>query len=485
MLSLPGECVEISVQPIILSGGSGTRLWPLSRHSRPKQFLSIGSGESLLVQTARRIDAREDFAKPIYVCNKDHRFLVAEELRDAGLKPGLVVLEPCPRNTAPAIVSAALLAVEREKDPLLLVLPSDHAISPASAFLESVDQAVPAARAGYFVCFGVTPTIPETGFGYVTGDEPVDGAPGCRLVKRFVEKPDLETAKRYVTDGSYFWNAGLFLLPARQLLEEMEQFEPDLVAHCRDAVSRARKDLDFLRLDEEAFSAAKDISIDNALMERTGRAAIAPVTFDWSDLGSYSALWNAGSKDKEGNVTIGDVVTSGSKNNYLYSEEQLLAATGIEDICVAATQDVVLVAPLENQGDLKRLVQDLRANGREEADAHATVYRPWGSYRTLISGQRYLVKEIVVKPGQRLSSQYHNHRAEHWVVVEGQAKIQRDDETMILEEDQSLYIPLKAVHRLENPGQTPLRLIEVQTGNYLAEDDIVRLEDDYQRSSED
>lgn len=479
---LPGECVEISVQPIILSGGSGTRLWPLSRSSRPKQFLSIGGDESLLVQTARRIESATGFAEPIYVCNKDHRFLVAEELRDAGLKPGLIVLEPCPRNTAPAIVTAALIAVEREKDPLLLVLPSDHAISPESAFLASVEQAVPAARAGYFVCFGVKPATPETGFGYVTGDEPVDGAPECRLVKRFVEKPDLETAKKYVADGSYFWNAGLFLLPARQLVEEMEQLEPELVAHCRDGVSRARKDLDFLRLDEEAFSAAKEISIDHALMERTGRAAIAPVTFDWSDLGTFSALWSAGAKDGQGNVVVGDVVTSGAKNNYLYSEEQLLAATGIKDVCVAATQDVVLVAPLEHQGDLKRLVQDLRAKGRPEADAHATVYRPWGSYRTLISGPRYLVKEITVTPGQRLSSQYHNHRAEHWVVVEGQAKIQRDDETMILEEDQSLYIPLKAVHRLENTGTTPLRIIEVQTGGYLAEDDIVRLDDDYRRS---
>ena len=457
----------------------------MSRQSRPKQFLSIGGGESLLARTARRIDAVDGFAEPIFVCNKDHRFLVAEDLRDAGLKPGLIVLEPCPRNTAPALVASALIALEREKDPLLLVLPSDHAISPDEAFLESINLAAPAARAGYFVCFGVPPTEPETSFGYVAGNKPIEDAPGCRLVERFVEKPDARTAKRYVADGSYFWNAGLFLFPGRRFLEEMETLEPELVAHCRDAVSNARKDLDFLRLDEEAFSSAKNISIDHALMERTDRAAIAPVTFDWSDLGSYMALWTAGSKDKAGNIVIGDVVASDAKNNFLYSEEQLLAATGIENICVAATQDVVLVAPLQQQADLKRLVADLRSKGRPEADAHATVYRPWGSYRTLISGPRYLVKEIVVKPGRRLSSQYHNHRAEHWVVVEGKAKIQRDDETMILEEDQSLYIPLNAVHRLENPGSTSLRLIEVQTGSYLAEDDIVRLDDDYLRSADD
>jgi len=327
----------------------------------------------------------------------------------------------------------------------------------------------------------VPPTEPEIGFGYVAGNTPIEDAPGCRLVERFVEKPDAKTAKRYVADGSYFWNAGLFLFPGRRFLEEMETLEPELVAHCRDAVSNARKDLDFLRLDEEAFSSAKDISIDHALMECTDHAAIAPVTFDWSDLGSYALLWAAGPKDKAGNIAIGDVVTSDAKNNFFYSEEQLLAATGVENICVVATQDVVLVAPLQQQADLKRLVADLRSKGRTEANTHATVHRPWGSYRTLISGPRYLVKEITVKPGRRLSSQYHNHRAEHWVVVEGRAKIQLDDESLILEEDQSLYIPLNAVHRLENPGSTPLRLIEVQTGTYLAEDDIVRLEDDYGR----
>ncbi len=457
----------------------------MSRHSRPKQFLSIGGGESLLVQTARRIDSATGFAKPIFVCNKDHRFLVAEELRDAGLKPGLIVLEPCPRNTAPAIVTAALIAVEREKDPLLLVLPSDHSISPESAFLESIDQAVPAARAGYFVCFGVKPATPETGFGYVSGDQPIEDAPGCRLVERFVEKPDFETANRYVADGSYFWNAGLFLLPGRQLLEVMEALEPELVAHCRDAVARARKDLDFLRLDEEAFSAAKEISIDHALMERTERAAIAPVSFNWSDLGSYSALRDASPKDDAGTTTIGDVITRDTKDSFLYSEEQLLAAVNVDNLSIIATQDVVLVAPNSNDVDLRALVKELKEAGRSEADMHATVYRPWGNYRTTMKGPGFLVKEIIVKPGQRLSSQYHNHRAEHWVVVEGTAKIERDGESITLEKDQSLYIPLNAVHRLENPGPTPLHIIEVQTGDLLSEDDIVRLEDDYRRSSDD
>jgi mannose-1-phosphate guanylyltransferase/mannose-6-phosphate isomerase len=411
--------------------------------------------------------------------------LVAEELRDAGLKPGLIVLEPCPRNTAPAIVTAALIAVEREESPLLLILPSDHAISPNSEFLNSIQQAVPAASAGYFVCFGVKPTSPETGFGYVTGDKSINEAPGCKLVDRFVEKPDLETAKSYLADGSYFWNAGLFLFPTKQLLEVMDKLEPELLANCREALSSAHKDLDFLRLDELSFSQAKNISIDNALMERTERAAIAPVTFDWSDLGSYSALRDASPKDDAGNTAIGDVITRDTKDSFLYSEEQLVAAINVENLTIVATQDVVLVAPNSNDVDLKALVKDLKDAGRVEADTHATVYRPWGNYRTTMTGPGFLVKEIIVKPGQRLSSQYHNHRAEHWVVVEGTANIEKDGEAIALEKDQSIYIPLNAVHRLENKGTTPLHLIEVQTGNYLAEDDIVRLEDDYRRSSED
>lgn len=382
-------------------------------------------------------------------------------------------------------MTAALIAVEREENPLLLILPSDHAISPNSEFLSSIEQAVPAASAGYFVCFGVKPTAPETGFGYVTGDRSISEATGCKLVDRFVEKPDLENAKKYLADGNYFWNAGLFLFPAQQLLEVMEKLEPELVANCREALSSAHKDLDFLRLDEASFSQAKNISIDNALMERTDRAAIAPVTFDWSDLGSYSALRDASPKDDAGNIAIGDVITRDTKNSFLYSEEQLVAAINVENLTIVATQDVVLVAPNSNDVDLKALVKDLKEAGRAEADTHATVYRPWGNYRTTMTGPGFLVKEIIVKPGQRLSSQYHNHRAEHWVVVEGTANIEKDGEAITLEKDQSIYIPLSAVHRLENKGSTPLHLIEVQTGSYLAEDDIVRLEDDYRRSSDD
>ena len=476
---------QITIQPIILSGGSGTRLWPLSRHSRPKQFLSVAGDESLLARTLHRLDASDAFSPPVLVCNEEHRFLVAEELREAGISGATILLEPCPRNTAPALVIAALIVLEDDPDALLLCLPCDHLIAPAEEFLKSVALAEPAAREGYFVCFGVPPTRPETGFGYIAAGEEIDTAPGCRMVGKFVEKPNAETAAGFLADGNYLWNAGIFLIPGRRLLEELETLEPEMVARCREAVSGAREDLDFLRLDGKAFAAAKDISIDNALMERTSRAAVAQVSFDWSDLGSYAALWAASPKDDAGNAAIGDVIARDTRDSLLYSEAQLLAAVNVEKLSVIATQDVVLVAPNDNDIDLKSLVKELREMRRDEADTHATVYRPWGSYRTTMTGQGYLVKEIVVAPGRRLSSQYHNHRAEHWVVVEGTAKIEKNGETIILEKDQSLYIPLKAVHRLENSGTTPLHLIEVQTGSYLAEDDIVRVEDDYRRSSDD
>lgn len=456
-------------------------MWPLSRHTRPKQFLALAGQETFLVQTLKRVHGASDYAAPILVCNNDHRFLVAEELRGSGIESATILLEPCPRNTAPAIVASALIASEKHPDALLLYLPSDHLITPQDAFLQTVAEAAPAAQAGYFVCFGVEPTRAETGFGYIAEGDELPEAPACRAVARFTEKPDAETAARFIADGNHLWNAGIFLFNAKALIAEMEKLEPDMVECCRRAVAGAQEDLDFLRLEGKSFSAAKDISIDHALMERTDRAAVARAQFNWSDLGSYPAVWHESEKDEAGNATVGDVIAKGARDNLLYSETQLLAAVGVDNLSVIATQDAVLVAPKRDDVDLKTLVTELRNAGRDEADTHATVYRPWGSYRTMLTGPNYLVKEIVVTPGKRLSSQYHNHRAEHWVVVEGTARIERDGESLTLEKDQSLYIPLNAVHRLENPGDTPLHLIEVQTGDYLAEDDIVRLEDDYKR----
>lgn len=475
----------ISIQPVILSGGSGTRLWPLSRHSRPKQFLALRDNESLLLQTLKRVHGAEGYAPPVLICNNDHRFLVAEEARAAGIDDAKILLEPCPRNTAPAIVASTLMALEKTPDALLLFMPSDHLIATREAFLATVNEAQAAARAGHFVCFGIEPSRPETGFGYIAEGGVLKEAPACRKVERFTEKPDAETAARFLAEGSYLWNAGIFLFSGTALIEEMERLEPELVKNCRKAVSAAHADLDFLRLDEQAFSAAKDISIDHALMERTERAAVVHATFAWSDLGAYPAIWEESARDADGNAVMGDVLTRGARDNLLYSETQLLAALDVENLSVVATQDVVLVAPKRNDVDLKALVAELRQAKRVEADTHATVYRPWGNYRTMMKGPNYLVKEIVVSPGKRLSSQYHNHRAEHWVVVEGTATIERDGEKLTLEKDQSLYIPLKAVHRLENTKDKPLHLIEVQTGDYLAEDDIVRLDDDFLRSSDD
>ncbi|HDO52001.1 MAG TPA: mannose-1-phosphate guanylyltransferase/mannose-6-phosphate isomerase, partial [Rhizobiales bacterium] len=364
----------------------------MSRRGRPKQFLAVTGRESLIVQTIRRLAHSDTFAPPIFVCNNEHRFLVAEALREAGLTAGSIILEPCPRNTAPAAVASALVAMERDPGALLLFLPSDHLIADDAAFRKLVAGAAPAARAGKFVCFGVKPSRPETGFGYISAGRRLEEAAGCRAVKRFIEKPDLEIATRLVAEGSHLWNAGIFLFQGQALLNEMEALEPDLVECCREAVSGAVHDLDFLRLEGRAFSAARDISIDHALMEKTSSAAVADASFDWSDLGSFSALWEASEKDSAGNSLTGDVILQDTKGSYLYSEGQLLAAVGVADLAVVAMHDAVLVAPLHQSDELKSLVGALRAQGREEADSHATVYRPWGNYRTIIAGPRYLVK---------------------------------------------------------------------------------------------
>lgn len=469
------------VYPVILSGGAGTRLWPLSRELYPKQLLPLISERSLLQETARRVEG-EGFASPLIVCNKEHRFLIAEQLRALGIAPRAVVLEPVGRNTAAAAAVAARILRESDPEALMLVLASDHVIGDEPAFRVAVAVAAKAARAGRLVAFGITPKSAETGYGYIQRGEKLAEANGAFSVARFVEKPDLPTAKMYVADGGWSWNSGMFLFPAALYLSELERFEPAIARAARTSLAGARTDFDFLRLDGAAFAEAPAKSIDYAVMERTSLAAVVPANLGWSDIGAWSALWELGPRDADGNVKIGDVVAIGTRNSYLRSDKLLLAAIGLDDAVVVVTSDVVLVAAKERAQEVKQIVERLRAEGRPEAVTHPIVHRPWGSYQTVDAGERFQVKHITVKPGQRLSLQKHAHRAEHWVIVRGTARVTRDNEVVTLTENQSTYIAAGAVHRLENIGADPLHLIEVQSGGYLGEDDIVRLEDSYGRS---
>jgi len=469
------------IHPVVLSGGSGTRLWPLSRALSPKQLLPLLSDKSLLQETVLRVSDSRRFAPPLVIANDEHRFLVGEQLRAIGVAPQALVLEPQGRNTAPAIAVAALLLGAKDPDALLLVLPSDHAIRKRSAFLTGAMRAATAARAGALVTFGVSPDRAETGYGYIRRGKPWPKIKGCFAVAEFVEKPDAARARKMLKAGNYLWNSGMFVLPAKLYLAELARRDGAMIETCRRAIAEARRDLDFLRLDAAAFTAARSISIDYAVMEQTKSAAVVPVDIGWSDVGSFDALWQVGSKDTDGNVAVGDVVTSDTHNSYLRAEHGLVAALGVEDLVVVATSDAVLVVPRSRASDLKQLVARLERDGRSELKSHPLVERPWGSYRSIHNGERVQVKHIVVKPGGRLSLQYHHKRAEHWVVVRGTARVTRGDEVTLLGEDQSTYIPIGMQHRLENPGDTPVHLIEVQTGSYLGEDDIVRLEDTYGR----
>jgi mannose-1-phosphate guanylyltransferase / mannose-6-phosphate isomerase len=470
------------LHPVILSGGSGTRLWPLSRAQHPKQLLPLISERSLLQEAALRVADRKRFAAPFVVANDEHRFIVAEQLRLAGIAPEAVVLEPIGRNTAPAIAVAALLLSAEDPDALLLVLPSDHAVSDVPAFLAAVDRAAVAARQGRLVTFGVTPDRPETGYGYIRRGAAVADADGAFEVAAFVEKPDRARAESYLAGGDYCWNSGIFLFPAALYLAELEARHPGIVEACRDAVAQAKQDLDFLRLDKAAFAEAESTSVDYAVMEHTRRAAVVPVAMGWSDVGTWDALWQIGRKDEAGNLRQGDVILSDSRNCYLRAEQGLIAALGVEDLVVVATGDVVMVARRDRAQDIKALVALLEREQRSELTAHPLVHRPWGSFRSIHSGNRVQVKHITVKPGAKLSLQMHHHRAEHWVVVHGTAKVVCGEKEIILYEDQSTYIPLGTPHRLENPGKIPLHVIEVQSGSYLGEDDIVRFDDTYGRS---
>jgi len=468
--------------PVILSGGSGTRLWPMSRTLYPKQLLRLTGEDSLLQQTVRRVGDRGRFAPPLLVANEEHRFIVAEQLRAIKALSPILLLEPIGRNTAPAACVAALILAERDPDALMLLLPSDHIIADEAAFAAAIDRAAAAARAGALAMFGITPERPETGYGYIRRGAPVDGIAGVFRVAEFVEKPSAELAQRFVASGEYFWNGGMFLFPAAFFLDELERMRPDIVEACRRALHAARRDDDFIRLDREAFEDCPADSIDYAVMEHTSRAAVVPVRMGWSDVGSWDALWEISGKDAAGNAILGNVVAEDTRNCYLRSETGLVAAIGIEDLVVVATADAVMLAPRDRTQEVRRLVSRLAAAGRDEVDALPTVHRPWGTYRSLHNGDRVQVKHITVKPGGKLSLQMHHHRAEHWIVVQGTARIRRGDEEMMLTEDQSTYIPLGTLHRLENPGKIPLHLIEVQSGSYLGEDDIVRFEDSYGRS---
>ncbi|AVO28920.1 mannose-1-phosphate guanylyltransferase/mannose-6-phosphate isomerase [Stenotrophomonas maltophilia] len=464
------------IVPVILSGGSGTRLWPLSREAYPKQFLPLVGDDTMLQATWKRA-ASIAGAAPIVVANQEHRFMAAEQLRECKVMPQALILEPVGRNTAPAIAIAALQALANGDDALLLVLPSDHVVRNEAAFHAAVKQAAIAAEAGKLVTFGIVPTAPETGYGYIkaaAGD-------GVRAVDRFVEKPDLATAEQYVASGEYFWNSGMFLFKASRYLKELEALQPAILAACRQALDKAARDNDFIRLDAEAFAASPNDSIDYAVMEKTADAAVVPLDAEWNDVGSWSALWEVSDKDADGNACHGDVIALDCKNSYAYGN-RLIAMVGLQDIVVVETDDAVFVGHKDRVQDVKEIVGQIKRDGRSEAAAHRKVYRPWGAYDSIDNGARFQVKRITVKPGATLSLQMHHHRAEHWIVVSGTAEVTRGDEVILLSENQSTYIPLGVTHRLKNPGKLPLELIEVQSGSYLGEDDIVRFEDSYGRA---
>jgi mannose-1-phosphate guanylyltransferase/mannose-6-phosphate isomerase len=468
------------IYPVILSGGVGSRLWPISRSLYPKQLLPLVSELPMMLETALRVRRGEDFAAPIIVSNDEHRFIIAQQMRDAGIAPLAHILEPQGRNTAPAAAAAAAFVQAQDPKGILLILPADHHISNTEAFLAAIAKGATLADNGQLVTFGVLPSGPETGYGYIKRGKAIGGS-GAYAVERFVEKPDLETAKSYLAEGGYDWNAGIFMFRADTILDEMRTHCPEIAARASEAVVKGVRDLDFLRLDAEAFGASPSNSIDYAVMEHAANVAVVPADMGWSDIGSWSALWEIGEKDESGNVISGDVLTTDTKNSYIRAENGLVATVGVENLIIVETGDVMLVASRDRVQEVKAIVDRLAANGRTEHQLHTRVHRPWGYYEGLDSGERHQVKHLMVHPGASLSLQMHHHRAEHWVVVKGRAEVTVGDKVSILEENQSVYIPLGTTHRLANPGTEPLSIIEVQSGAYLGEDDIVRFDDVYGR----
>ncbi|MDT7950554.1 MAG: mannose-1-phosphate guanylyltransferase/mannose-6-phosphate isomerase [Acetobacteraceae bacterium] len=468
------------VVPVVLSGGSGSRLWPVSRESFPKQLWPLVSERSMLQDTVRR-GIGPAFNAPVVVCNQEHRFLVAEQLRASGIEKATILLEPVGRNSAPAITAAAIMIAESDPDAVLWMMAADAVIERDEALMAALDKAVVAARTGRIVTFGMQPHRAETAYGYMEVGKELEDAPGVHAVQRFLEKPNATLAAELAASGKHLWNSGMFVFTASTLLGEMERYAPEVVEAARQAVAARTQDLDFCRLDPAWFAASPDISLDYAVAERTTRAAVIPADLGWSDVGSWDALWERLPKDAEGNAAVGDVILEGSRNCLARSDGVLTAVVGLDDAIVVVTKDAVLAMHKDRAQDVKKIVERLRKDQRHEAVAHNRMYRPWGFYESLIMGDRFQVKRIVVTPGQKLSLQKHFHRAEHWVVVSGVALVTRDADEIFVRENESIYLPLGCTHRMSNPGKIPLTLIEVQSGSYLGEDDIVRLEDTYGR----
>jgi mannose-1-phosphate guanylyltransferase/mannose-1-phosphate guanylyltransferase/mannose-6-phosphate isomerase len=468
------------ITPVILSGGSGTRLWPVSRKSFPKQFWALISDQTMLAETAGRATGA-GFAAPIVVTNQEHRFVVAEQLRDAGIAAPRLLLEPAGRNSAPAIAAAALLLAETDPEAVMWIMAADAAIKDPAALAAAIETGAAAARAGHIVTFGMAPTAPETGYGYIAQGSPVPGLPGAFAVEEFLEKPDAAKAAALIAAGGHFWNSGMFMMRADVALAELDRLSPAVTEAVRPAVANRTTDLDFIRLDA-AFTSAPDISIDYALAEKTDKAVVVPAAIGWSDVGSWSALADIATTDAHGNSELGDVVLEDTTNSYARSDGIVTALLGVKDLIVVTTKDAVLVADKSKAQNVKKIVDKLKAQKRPEAESHNRAYRPWGFYESLIQGDRFQVKRIVVWPGQKLSLQKHYHRAEHWVVVAGCAQVTIDAELRMVHENESIYLPLGCIHRMENPGKIPLTVIEVQSGPYLGEDDIVRFEDTYGRN---
>jgi mannose-1-phosphate guanylyltransferase len=467
--------------PVVMSGGSGTRLWPLSRKQKPKQFLPLVNKHTMFENTLLRLEGIINLNSPIVVCNNEHRFMVAEQLAGLDIGGSQIALEPVGRNTAPAIAAAAFAALSKHDDPVLLVLPADHEITDVAEFQKAIAIAEKSALEGALVTFGIVPDSAHTGYGYIKADKSNHGVSNFPIMK-FVEKPNQSKAEEYVQSGDYFWNSGMFMFKASVLINELEKYSPEIVAACKASVENAVIDLDFLRLDSKSFTSSPADSIDYALMEKTDKAVVVPLDAGWSDVGAWTSLWELAEKDKNNNVLNGDVIVESVNNSYVHSENKLVSIIGLDNVIVIETDDAVLIADKNKVQDIKLIVNELKKQNRDEINNHRKVYRPWGYYDSIDAGDRFQVKRIVVTPGEKLSVQMHHHRAEHWIVVSGTAKVTKGENTFLVSENQSTYIAIGETHALENPGAIPLEMIEVQSGSYLGEDDIVRFDDRYGRS---